>query len=341
MAKDKDELTPEELADQAPTETDEDEDLDSLDDGSDFGDEAEEAEEEPEDDEEEPEDDEAEEESDEEESDGKDDEESDDEDEDEAEEESDDKDDDKAKKSEPRIPKSRFDAINARLREERERNAELAGKLQETDKGSEEANRVSTIQSRLGEIDEEMSAALLDADSKKISALRAEERELMSQANRIELDERSAEVRRQARYDVVVDQVERDYPQLNPDSDQFDRELMAETNQYRMKFMKAGDDPETALREAISIAYPRHYPDEATAEEVQESLRDTPKKPKRDTSTPKKRNKKAAASQPADTSTRRSQAKADELPDITTMSDEEFDRLTPAQLAKLGGDFAE
>lgn len=341
-------LSPEEAAEQIPAGSD-DEDLDTLDDGSELLDD--EGEEESEEGEEESEDEESEEDEGEEES--EEDEESEeseegeggkeDEGEEESEEDEGEEDKGKGKKGEPRIPKSRLDAVNARYRQEQQRNRELQARLNETEHGSEEHDQIGQIQSRLDEIDDEMSKAIIDGDNETFKKLRTEERQLVNQASQIESEATAQRVKLEARYEASIDKIEQDYPQYDPNNDAFDKELLQETVQYRDKFIRAGDDPDVALREAVAIVYPRYYSEE-TETEV-ESLRSTtkaPAKPKRNTKTPVKRNKKAAQAQPADTSTRKSKTTSDsDVPDVMRMTDEQLDALDEKTLAKLRGDFVE
>ena len=240
-------------------------------------------------------------------------------------------------KKDTRIPKPRFDEVNQRLKEAQRRNEELERKLAKTSEDSEAQAAISDIQNRLNELDDELSQAIIDADTQKVKALRAEERQLLGEARQIELEEHSTRIRTQARYDLLVDQVEEQYPQYDQKSDSFDAELLRETNAVRYGYLSQGFSPEEALQKAVKYVYPQFYPQQQETP----SLREEPKPTKRKTTTPTERNKKVAKAQPADVSSRRARDDDGALPDVSKMSDEEFDKLPEKVLARLRGDFVD
>lgn len=233
----------------------------------------------------------------------------------------------------PRIPKKRFDYVNERRKQAERELEELRKKDSQSEK---QKDRLGEINNRLAELDGELTQAMVEGDDKKIRALRKEERQLSDEVMNVRLETTAQQIKQQARYDAIVEQMEAQYPALNPEHDDYDEDAVSDVLDLRDAFQAKGETPAAALLKAIRWAMP-----EESAEPEKPSLRreeGKKKKPARSTKTPKKRNAKVRDSQPPSTAGRSSKETKDVI-DVMNMSEEEFDKLPEKTLAKLGGDY--
>lgn len=172
---------------------------------------------------------------------------------------------------EPLIPKSRLDAKNKLLQEERERREALEAKLAEADardrKATQDnavnaqAQRMQVLNDTVIELDTKINDALADGDRTLATRLRGEQRQLERQIIRAEMDEQavqtSSQTKEEMRLDMTVDHLEEIYPQLNPDGDEFDSDLVTQIQELRAGFVATGKYTQTqALLQAVSVYIP-------------------------------------------------------------------------------------
>ena len=173
--------------------------------------------------------------------------------------------------SEPMLPKHRYDTVRARnraLQERLERMEQERQELLERAKGSETTpsdkpadTDEESPQELLIQLEEKITDALLDGDKSLVVELRKKQRELEQYIFQQELastaQNATFQAREQVRLDTTVDFLEATYPELNPDAENFNQELVNELEELRAAFEASGQySPSQALLKAAKYMFP-------------------------------------------------------------------------------------
>ena len=229
---------------------------------------------------------------------------------------------------EHRVPISR---LKAEIAKRRELESRLADQGRQNKGAEKKTSRLEELTSRQEELDAEIAEAVLEGDTKKYAQLRAEDRKINAEIIDLSVHKGTTEAINRTKYDAALDEVERDFPALNPDSEAFNQDMTDEVLELKQSLELRGHTPETALRMAVDYVAPRY--DTAPAPR---GLRESAK-PKRSTTTPKKRNQHVKQAQAPAAAGRKSVAEA--RPSVMEMSEDEIENLDPKLERELRGDF--
>lgn len=250
------------------------------------------------------------------------------------------------RKKQPMIPKDRFDEVNQRRKaaEEklREREEEDRRRAQEEGKQDE-----PEIDFDFDAKEEEYQDALLEGDKDKAKGIRKEIREAESQLYEARARRTSSETvertsaRRELQNEVVEAQAE--YPELDGDSDQFNKAMSDEAMELYQAYQASGQyTPGRAMRKAVQNAARLHGVKPLSQRGEPEP---TPAGPAQPAEPPKPDDKPTeqqvagkvatARQQPANPGTRTHDTG---VPDIMSLSEKEFDELSNEELAGMRGD---
>ena len=249
---------------------------------------------------------------------------------------------------EPKIPKSRFDA---QIAKERERAQAAERALQDLQKQQQQVSRtvdVNKLIARVSELRDEAWQASLDGDKAAMKTLTDEADRLNRQIALEGASHMTAaakeEAREEIRWDLTVDNLYAQYPQLDEDSAEFDQEFTDDIIDKMNGYVSRERLPRSAalLKAAKYVAAQRARAVEPV-QEVQEgaTLRTVPKVDGRKEAAVKK-NLAAAAAQPG--STKAVGADSDRhgqnapTPAAADMTYEEFSALPESTKAKMRGD---
>jgi len=162
------------------------------------------------------------------------------------------------------IPKYRYDAVQARARQLAEELETLKAQLEKSGATAEEAQAAVTAVSdqvqqggegadELKRLAEEHAAAILEGDTAKAAELQAE---LISKAAslqstpKVDPNEVVSQAVTQMQLQQVVEQLETQYPVLDPNSKEFDQDLNERVYAFFQGLVSTGRPPVDALVEA-------------------------------------------------------------------------------------------
>jgi len=242
-------------------------------------------------------------------------------------------------KKEPMLPKSRYDSVAARNRELEARIQELenAGKKEEADAKRQE--QVDNAEQEIINLDKQIMQALKDGDDDKAAELRSKQRAAEREQMRLEMrenDQKSvSEAQEQVRLDLTLDAIEENYDQLNPDHDDYDKQLVAEIQELRLGFLATKRyTPTQALIKAVKTLVPdpqvKHTAENTNKGEDPEAKKKNLKK-KLD----------AADKQPPDldgVGDPGNSGGMGDLPDGSKLTEADLDSLPESSLKRLRGD---
>lgn len=234
------------------------------------------------------------------------------------------------------MPKSRYDSVMARLREQERINQELQARLQQAPQQAPQQTPQPDVQQTLDEIDAKLAEAIKEGDADTAAKLMRESRVIQQQQLQQALQgtrqSASEATIQQIQYDNFLTRAEQAIPAINPDSDSFDEGLVTEIVELADAFERQGKSPVVALERALDYIKPEGWGAPAPAP--------TPAPAPRKTDV--KRNVDAAKAQPPrmETGGNSDAAGVSNKLDIMKLSDAEFEKLTEDELAKLRGDFA-
>lgn len=249
-------------------------------------------------------------------------------------------------KKEPRIPKSRFDEQVGKERDAREaaerRAAELERQLLERQQQEKQSADVEAAEAKIGEMEKEYNKLLLDGEADKASELMSKIRKAERQIATLEAEQRTAQrttqILESERVELAIAQAESEYPQLNPESDQFDEQIVNFVLAEQQRLIKTqGLAPSKALGKAAESVMKRFAPQEQAA--PQKGLAKAAAEDRKAEQV--KKNLAASKAQPAsmkDSGMDSDKAGATGLPDPTKMTTEEWAALPEATKARLRGD---
>ena len=255
----------------------------------------------------------------------------------------DDKDDDK---KEPMLPKSRYDSVRQQNNQLQERIDKLEAEQQQKDDEAEKEDAEAKLNEEIDALDDKLTDAMKDNDMEAVKALRKEirgvERKLF-QAEMQETAEASGDDAKEAiRMDMLIDQMEEDFPQLKPGSDDYSEDVVNAIQDLRYDFDQSGRyTPTQSLLKATKMIL---------GAAAQAETKDTGVKEKDDkdevAEQRKKKNLKkkldAADKQPPETDdvgdTGSSGGKNKKDPSINDLTEEDYDALPEATKRRMRGD---
>lgn len=248
---------------------------------------------------------------------------------------------------EHRIPKARFDQA---VQKERERAAAAEAEVRryrEREQQQHQAANFEESQAKIKEMLKQHSSLLADGDLDKASDTMEAILQLRDDMQNARMESRADNARNSAKievqYDATVERLEAEYPEINPDSDDFDQSAVRRVQMMVTGIMQnEGKSPAQALQEATDILL---KPAKAAKGE---SLRDKPSQEAVDqgmrrTQQQIDKNLKAAAQQPPLTKEVGADHDATggvlDAEQVAAMSWEEFVSVPDSELAKMRGDF--
>lgn len=187
---------------------------------------------------------------------------------------------DKEGKKDSRIPESRHKAI---LEKEREKRADLERQLAQYQNGQQVANvneQITAAEDSIMKMERQHAELLTDGEIDKAVALMSDIRRAERQMAEAKSDMKihAAEIRatERARYNTGLERIEAAFPELNPDHDDYNEELMAEVAELKDAYQMKGLTPTVALQKAVkALVEPRTTRQEmATSTKPQVSEKD-------------------------------------------------------------------
>ena len=157
-----------------------------------------------------------------------------------------------------KIPKSRFDEAVGKEREAREaaerRATDLERRLRETSQSQTRQAEVDAIETQVEELETKYQELLLDgntADAAKImKQIRHAERQIATAEAEAKASQMTARAIEADRLELTIAKLEADYPEFNPDSEQFDADLSTLVVAKQRDYIAEGMSPSKALSKA-------------------------------------------------------------------------------------------
>lgn len=229
------------------------------------------------------------------------------------------------------IPKSRFDAAQAKHRAREKELLEQLEAFKSSQKKEQEQEDISTKQVELDTLRDSYEEALIDGDRDEARKIRAQivkmEQELINHTVTERSNQAREATKEDLRFDKALNEIESNFPHLNPDSDEFDADATTEVAQLMEGLMRSGVDRVTALQRAV-----KYVAGEPKTADTASALRDKRREEAIDKS------KTAAAKQPADLIGDDHDAAGKVAADVKRMSDKAFNSLSEEEMARLRGD---
>lgn len=161
----------------------------------------------------------------------------------------------KKKKADSRIPLARHKEI---LEKERAERKALEAQLSQFQQGKQVADinaELTASETKLLGMEKEYAKLLTDGEIEKaanlMSDIRRLEREMSEQKSDMKIAAAEARATERARYNIALERVEGAYPQLNPDHDDFDGELLTDVADLKATYERKGMTPTDALQKAV------------------------------------------------------------------------------------------
>lgn len=227
------------------------------------------------------------------------------------------------------VPKSRMDEEIARRRQLEDRLA----KLEERSKPEEAPEPEFDFDGK----EAEYMDAVLDGETDKAQKVRKEirsaERDSMAKELRKDIHNTTNVTKQQLDLDVAVSDMMASYPVLDSNSDQADADMIADANELMGMYAEKGMAQADALRKAVRMTLASSMPELLQPKAVESK----PTAKKRTTDV--KQKLEAANKQPAKLAGESAATRGNDVVDISTMTDADFDKLSDAQMKRLRGDF--
>ena len=243
------------------------------------------------------------------------------------------------------IPLDRHEKL---LKKERERREAAEAQLQQGRAGQQvvKANELlETVENELVAMEEKYNELLAEGDTKGAAQMMTSIRRKNAELQTVTAEQRDAEVMARAvekvRYDEALDRIEQEYPELDPESDDYDEDKYQDVVDLMQAGQRRGLSATKALQRAVARTMGAETAGQKRATTVQ------PRVDEKDVAGQRraeavKRNLEVAGKQPP--ATHKAGAGNDVAGGALTakavmdMSDAEFDKLSPKDLAKLRGD---
>lgn len=245
---------------------------------------------------------------------------------------------------EARIPKSRFDEAVGKEREAREaaerRAQELERQLAERAAKTTESEQVAELEKGIEALEVQYQELLLDGNTteaaKIMRQIRVAERQIATAEAESKALSRTQQVLEQERFSVAVARLEADYPELNPQSEVYDQDLVDLVLSKQGALIRAqGMSPSEAIAKAADDVAKRFLV-RKPAEPEKKGLAPQADRTKQAV------DKALTAQKSQPPSLKEAGMDSDklgekELPDVTKMTADEFDALPEATKARLMG----
>lgn len=240
------------------------------------------------------------------------------------------------KKRRIRIPKARFDEV---VRKAREKEEVLHTKIRDLEKqvGSQKNETdVQKLAKQIDELEDQYEDLLHDGkkeDARKVRRQLNEARERLSDIkSTVKSDAAKREAIDQLKYDSLLAKAEADYPELNPEQEDFSEEKTEEVAGLVEAFMARGYTRHAALDKAIKyvMGAPRGKED---AEAIKKQRETDARKKAADAD-----KKQPPATSKAGMDSDKGGTKDDGGIDVFRMSPDKFDKLTEETKSRLRGD---
>jgi hypothetical protein len=154
-----------------------------------------------------------------------------------------------------RIPKARVDEMIAKERAKAEALQKELDKALSAVAKKETSADVQVIQKRIDQLEDEIEGFRADGKKTELQVARKEMRELQDVLMEHKINERAGQAKEMAKtelkYDALVEQIEKDFPELNPESDDYDEAKASEVLELRDGFAKNGVNAYDALKRAM------------------------------------------------------------------------------------------
>lgn len=242
---------------------------------------------------------------------------------------------------------------HARMKEavEKERKAreKTEAELKEAKDKLDSANRgvdLKKLATEIEELDEALDKAIADGDAEAKKRIRGEIREKQMTLARAEAAALSAQATAMAvervRYDALVERLEKEHPVMNPEHEDYDEDIVAEIVELKDAYEAKGESSSDALKKAAKYVL-RTLPEkkEEVEEESEEDAEAKKKAEEERRAAAVKKAQEAKGRQPAsvDKGGKSSDKSGGGMKgNVDKLSDEEFDKLDPKEVARLRGD---
>ena len=250
------------------------------------------------------------------------------------------------KKKDQRIPLSRHKDI---LAKERDARAALEARLAQYEKGTEVARvneDITALENDIIAKEKEYTRLLADGEIDKAAALmreiRVADRQITEAKSEMRVQASIAQTTEQVRYDAALERIESAYDALNPDSDAFDKEVLAEVVEMKIFYERMRSmTPTKALQAAVKKILGQEDRSQEKATDI------APRVTKEDVAAARKKeavSKNAAAAGKTPANFSKVGIDSDKAggslnaKDVMKMSQEDFKKLPDDVLARMRGD---
>ena len=247
----------------------------------------------------------------------------------------------KAKAKNARIPLNRHKEILAKERQQREA---LEQRLAQYERGQQVAQtneELTSLEDGILAMERQYNSLLADGEIEQATALMSRLRQTETKA---EMRSQAAEVRAResARYDIALERIEESYPELNPDDDAYDKELVVDVIDLKAVYQGRGMPPTKALQAAVKKLLGQDTRAQKHATDVAPRVTDQDIAAERKKGAVQKAADAARRTPPSSRDVGLDSDKAGKLSsrDIMNMKQEDFNKLDETALAKLRGDIA-
>tara|TARA_Y100000389_G_scaffold67154_2_gene63394 strand:+ start:2093 stop:3088 length:996 start_codon:yes stop_codon:yes gene_type:complete len=236
------------------------------------------------------------------------------------------------KASKPMVPKSRLDEVLSKQKA-------LQKQLDELNAANKEKEQEAPEEYEFDDKEKEYQEYVLDGEVEKAANLRREiriaERKQLEFEMRKEMTQTVQQDREMNALQQAAAAMEEAYPVFNRESDQFDEALTNEVVELRNAFISTGSNVVDALGKAVRYVVADKGLD---ADEQKPSLGASPVDEVAKKRAQISKKLKAAEAQPPELPGESTAAHSDGATNLESMSDDEFDALPAATLARLRGD---
>lgn len=254
--------------------------------------------------------------------------------------------DEKKPRKDSRIPLDRHKEILAKERAQREA---LEQKVAQYEKGQQVVQtneQITAMEDTILAMEKQYNKLLADGEIEKAAELmgkiRKSEREIVETKAEMRAQVAESRARESARYDIVLERIEEAYPELNPDDDAYDKDMLQDVADLKSVYQNRGMTPTKALQAAVKKLLGSEDRAQKTATEVAPRVTDKDIAAERKKDAVAKTTDAVRRTPPNTKDIGLDSDKAGRLTpkDIMAMSQDDFAKLTPEQLAKLRGDVA-
>jgi hypothetical protein len=257
------------------------------------------------------------------------------------------------------IPKVRFDELRNKTKAQIEA---LTKQVEDLTKKATQETRVEDTkktETAIGNLEKEIKGLMADGKTSealdKMGELRILERALAVNAAKYESEQARAIAVEQVRMDLLIERLEQEYPEINPDADEYDEEKVAEIMELKEAFEAKGKSSSQALAKAVKYVFADSLArkDEAAKGKDKEKVEEKDEKeekPKKADKTKEEDRKKEALKRNTKDAKKIPAKAADHGVDsdkkgggitaknVQDMTEEEFNALPESTKARLRGD---